>query len=453
MFKKKASPSAAPGSIRHALQSAFREEAQEAITEQAPSGGRKIIWLALACVTALVVWASLTHIDEVVRGEGKVIPSQSVQVVQSLDGGVMAELLTREGASVQKDQPLMRIETVRADAQQGEARSRSESLQARQIRLSAEALGLDTMARIEGPSAVVLREQALFAARRSELQATLRVIDEQIIQRQQEAREAQARRDASQTSLTLISKELAVTKPLLASGAVSEIEVLRLERDVARTQGEINTALSQIDRVAAAVTEARQRRAEVQEVFRSKARSELNEVGNELGALAENLKALDDRVTKTVLKAPTAGVIKTVHVKTQGSVVSPGKDVIEIVPGDDSLLIEARVSPRDIAGLHLGQSATVRFSAYDFAVHGSLQGKVEHIGADTVTDERNNTFYIVRVRSAKPAQDAGDAIGSKARPIIPGMTVTVDVLNGKRTVLTYLTKPLVRAKEKAFTER
>ncbi len=442
--------------IRESIISAFKNDARDAYVEQTPAGGRKIIWLALACVACLLVWASIAEVEEVTRGDGKVIPSQSIQMVQSFDGGVIAEILTREGASVQKDQPLVRIEAVRADAQRGESVSRNYALRAKLARLQAEATGIDRLSidadlKALTPQAVQ-REESLFQARRIEHASSLRVIDGQVAQRREEGREAVARLDSSVATLALLSREVNVTKPLLKTGAVSEIEVIRLERDLARSQGERAMAATQIDRLAAALGEARQRRLEIEEGFRARARAELNEAASELGRLDETLKALDDRVTKTVLRAPVDGIVKTLHAKSIGSVVQSGKEVVEIVPKDDTLLLEAKVNPRDIAYLHLGQNATVRLSAYDYAIHGGLAGTLEHISADTVTDEKGNAFYIVRVRTVRPAADGG-GIGSKARPIIAGMTASVDVLTGKRAVLTYLMKPIARAKARAFTER
>jgi adhesin transport system membrane fusion protein len=437
------------GSIRGALRSAFRDESQEALLEQQPSGGRLIIWLALSCVGALLLWASFAQIEEVVRGEGKVIPSQSVQIVQSADGGVVAELLTHEGAPVAKDQPLLRVEAVRAQSQQAEASVRGQALEAQAKRLQAEAQG-----HAQAPADLAPSEHALFLSRQSELQASLRVLEEQGAQRGQEAREIRLRLETMRTTAALALKEYQVTKPLLASGAVSEIEVLRLERESVRLQGEVDALGAQLQRAQGAIAESHQRRSELTEAFRSKARQELASVNAELAVLEKSQLALDDRVVKTVLRAPVTGVVKTMHVKSVGAVLASGKDVIEIVPRDDSLLIEARIAPRDIAQLRLGQSAAVRFSAYDSAVHGSLRGTIEHISADTVTDERNASFYVVRVRTATASEALeAQALGSKSKPILPGMTASIDVLGAERSVLTYLIKPLVRAKEKAFTER
>ncbi|MEZ5727186.1 MAG: HlyD family type I secretion periplasmic adaptor subunit [Burkholderiaceae bacterium] len=437
------------------LESVFGAEVEDAINEQTPIGGRRIIWLAAACLGCLLIWASIAEVDEVSRGEGKVIPSRNVQVVQSMDGGVVAEIHAREGASVKRGQPLLRIEAVRAKAQRGETLARMLAQRVRMQRLLAEAAGDQRIAWdpdiAQVAPAMVRREADLFRVRLAEHLAALTAADQQIRQRTQEAREATVRRDSARRSLALLEREVNYTRPLLETGAVSEIEVIRLERELARLRGEAEGAAVQIERSNAAIAEARQRRLEAAESFRARARTELNEAAADLARLEASVEGLQDRVEKTVLRAPVAGIVKTLHAHTVGGVAQAGKDLVEIVPIDDTLLVEARIQPRDIGFLHLGQRATVRFHAYDYAVHGGLSGQVEHISADTVTDERNNAFYIVRIRT-RPDHD-GHGIGSRDRPIIAGMTATVDIMTGKRTVLTYLMKPLLRAKQKAFTER
>jgi membrane fusion protein, adhesin transport system len=247
-------------------------------------------------------------------------------------------------------------------------------------------------------------------------------------------------------------KELSMIKPLVGVGAASDMEVVRLERDVLRSKSERDSASVTIERISANISEIAQRRTEIEAQFKSRASAELTEVSAELNRLLETMPGMTDRVTKTVLRAPIDGVVKTLSTKSLGTVLQPGKDVAEIVPLDESVLLEARVAPKDIGALRVGQSATLRLSAYDYAVFGGLKGKLELISPDTVTDERGNAFYLVRVRSAKPsAQNA--SVGSKTNPIIPGMTASVDMLTGSRTVLTYLLKPIFRAQQRAFTER
>jgi membrane fusion protein, adhesin transport system len=434
----------------------FHSEAIDAINEQTPKGGQRIIYLALFCVVALIAWAAVWQVDEVARGEGKVIPSRSVQAVQSLDGGVVAEILVSEGDKVKKDQPLLRIETIRADSQKAEVVARLNTLKLKHARLSAEVKGLSSFAIPEEISNsekdASIREQELFAARRHEMQTSMKVLDNQITQRSQEQKDAQSRKVASTEILASQDKELAMMKPLVGLGAASSMEIVRLERDVLKSKSERDSANLSIDRIAAGMAELNQKRTEIEAQFKSRAAVELNDTASEMARLTETMPGMTDKVTKTVLRAPVDGIVKTLSTKSLGAVLQPGKDVAEIVPLDDSVLLEARVAPKDIGTLRVGQTATLRLSAYDYAVFGGLKGKLELISPDTVTDEKGNAFYLVRVRSAKPSEQDG-SIGSKTNPIIPGMTGSVDMLTGSRTVLTYFLKPIFRAQQRAFTER
>ena len=244
----------------------------------------------------------------------------------------------------------------------------------------------------------------------------------------------------------LSSKELTVTKPLIASGAVSEVELLRLERDVGRFRGERDMASAQTSRIQASISEANHKLEEVTLAFRNESGKELAETMSKINSVAEGSVGLEDKVSRAVLRSPVRGTVKRLLINTVGGVVQPGKDVVEIVPLEDNLLLEARVQPRDIAFLRPGQKAVVKFTAYDFAIYGGLDGKLEHIGADSVVDEKGNAFYTVRVRTNKTT------IGNNL-PVIPGMVAEVDIVTGEKSVLSYLLKPVLRAKARAFSER
>jgi len=241
-------------------------------------------------------------------------------------------------------------------------------------------------------------------------------------------------------------EELRVTRPLVSSGAVSRVELLRLEREHSTLRGEKAQADARQARLTAAVAEAQQRITEVSLEFKNTVREELSQVTAQLNALNESSQALSDRVTQTAVRSPVRGTIKQLHYNTIGGVVLPGKTVVEVVPLDDALLLEARISPRDIAFISPGQPALVKFTAYDFVVYGGLEANVEHIGADTVTDEDGKPFYQVKVRTRRASLGEG-------LPIIPGMVAQVDILTGKKTILDYLLKPVLRARQYALTER
>jgi adhesin transport system membrane fusion protein len=429
----------------------FEFEAEEVMNQGATHRAQRIVRLALVIVVVLLVWAALARVDEITRGEGRVIPSRQLQVLQSLDGGVVAEILVREGQVVEPGELLLRIDETRAVSGVKESRAQAFALRAREARLRSLAEGTPFVP--PRPTAghaeeerIVEEERRLLESRQAELRNLLSINEQQLLQRQQELAEMRARRGSAQQALDLAQQELNKTRPLLASGAVSEVDVLRLERDVARFRGEVEQASAQIARVQAAIGEAQRKIQETEISFRNEARRELSEVLGTLAALNESTVALADRVDKTAVRSPVRGTVQRLLANTVGGVIQPGRDIVEIVPLDDALLLEARILPKDIAFIRPGQNAVVKFTAYDFAVYGGLSGKVENISPDTVLDERGNAYYVIRVRTDRPAF-------SEQLPILPGMTAEVDILTGHKTVLSYLLKPILRAKSLALTER
>jgi adhesin transport system membrane fusion protein len=408
-----------------------------------------VVRASLLAVAALIVWAGLAKVDEVTRGDARVVPSKQLQQIQSLDGGVVAEILTREGDVVEPGQLLLRIDETRATSGVRESAAQGFALGARQARLRALAEGSPFRPPATSDATeerIVLEERRLYETRVSELNTMIAINQQQLQQRQQELGEARARKSSAERALDLGQQELAKTKPLLASGAVSEVDILRLERDVAKSRGESEQATAQIARVQAAIGEAQRKITETEITFRNEARKEMAEVMGKLSALTEGAVALADKVDKSQIKSPVRGRVQRLYANTVGGVVQPGKDIVEIVPLDDTLVLEARVAPKDIAFIHPGQAATVKFTAYDFSIYGGMTAEVENISPDTVTDERGNSFYLVRVRTR--ASSFGDKL-----PIIPGMTAEVDILTGSKTVLAYLLKPVLKAHAYALSER
>lgn len=425
-------------------------DADYALLQQRPIRARILLYGVLVTFVILLIWASVAEIDEVARGVGRVIPSAQLQVVQSFDGGVVAEILVREGQVVEQGEVLLRVDPTRFLADLGETRASESALRARAARLSALVGGkpfevpADLSATVPGP--VLEQEMRLYATSREELEARITIAREQLEQREQELNEVRARRTQAARSLELASRELEVTQPLVASGAVSEVDILRLRREVARAQGDRDQAGAQINRLQAAINEAENRIREVELTLENQWRNELAETLGRLAELAEGSTTLEDRVRLAEVRSPMRGIVQRLFVTTRGGVVAPGREVAEVVPLDDQLLIEAKMSPRDIAFLRPGLEARVRFTAYDFAIYGGLSATVEHISPDSITDEQGNTFYMVRVRT--------DERGfGEEQPIITGMVAEVDILTGKRTLLQYLLKPVLRATEVAFTER
>ena len=427
----------------------FEAEADAVMSRQRTQRAQTIVRTAVVVVVLLVTWASLAHVDEVTRGDGRVIPSRQLQLVQSLDGGVVSEILVQEGQVVERDQLLLKIDETRATSGVRESAATGFALRARQARLRALADGTASMpppSSSDDEKAIVDGERRLYETRLSEMNTMVAINRQQLQQREQELSEMRARRTSAERSLDLSQQELAKTRPLLASGAVSEVDILRLERDVARARGESEQAGAQIARVQAAIGEAQRKIQETELTFRNDSRKELAEVVGKLNALNEGAVALADRVDKSQIRSPVRGRVQRLLANTVGGVIQPGKDIVEIVPLDDALVLEARVQPKDIAFIAPGQAATVKFSAYDFSIYGGMAAEVENISPDTVVDERGNAFYLVRVRTK------GAKFNDKL-PIIPGMTAEVDILTGNKSVMAYLLKPVLKAKAYALRER
>ncbi len=410
-----------------------------------------LIATVLFFFTALV-WAALADIDEVTRGEGKVIPSNKIQVIQNLEGGILTEILVKEGEIVKKDQPLLRLDDTRFSSSYRESRARFLTLQAKAARLRAEAsdtaLEMPEVVLNEDPE-LAANEIALYESRVNELRSNLEILQQQENQARSELRELESRRQKQSRSYTLVKQELTMSEPLVAEGAISEVEILRLRRTVNEMQGELNASRLAIPRVKSMLEETTIKLKDLEISFRTKARTELNEAESELSGIEETLHSQSDRVSRTLVKSPVRGEVKQIMVATIGGVIQPGMDLVEIVPLEGSLLVEAHVRPADIAFLRPEQDAKVKLTAYDYAIYGGLPAKLEHISADTITDENGESFYLIKVRTER------DYLGSKdgSLKIIPGMTATVDILTGEKSVLDYLLKPVLRAREKALRER
>ena len=427
----------------------WQHEADLAILEQTPLRAKKILYWMLGVLVVLLAWSGFTKIDEVTRGEGRVTPSKQVQVIQSLDGGIVSEILVQEGQTVKDGQPLLRIDQTRAVSSVRENRAQYLSLLAKQSRLQALATGTAFVPakeiEKEAPE-VYAQERALYVSSNEELASQVAIASEQVAQRQHELTETQARLDQAQKGYELSSRELAVTKPLEASGAVSEVDLLRLERDVSRLAGEREQAKAQIGRVQAAIIEAKRKISETEQAFRSKVRTDLNDTTAKLNSITATSEALNDKVKQSTLYSPVNGTISRLFFNTVGGVIQPGKEVLQVVPTDDALVLETKIQPKDIAFVSLNQPAAVKLTAYDYTIYGTMQAKVLNISADSVIDEKGNAFYIVKVRTLKSSLGEG-------LPIIPGMVAQVDIITGKKSVLAYLLKPVLKAKAYAFTER
>ena len=438
---------------------AFANDVRAAAELKTPRTSQMVLFSTLALLVVGLIWAYFAALDEVKRGNGKVVPSRQIQVVQSLEGGIVTTILVREGDAVRENVPLMRIDDTNFASQYGEVRERRGATAARVARLEAQAtvapkLIFADALRQEAQRAVET-EQAVFDAQMRKLAQEIDVLEKQATQRQQELAEFQASEKKLTETLQLLAREVALTRKLFDQRVVPEIEMLRLERQASEMRGQLEIVKASMMKAQAATQEAQAKIANARTTFRAQAEDDLAKSRGDLAVLDENIKAAQDKVRRTELRSPVNGIVNRLNVTTVGAVVAPGGNVMEIVPIDDTLLVEGRIKPQDIAFIRPDQDAVVKISAYDSSVYGSLKGKVERISADTIIDEkgdrndRGETYYRVMVRTEK------NHLGTTERPlpVIPGMVTTVEVLTGQKTVLEYLLKPARTLRDEALRER
>jgi adhesin transport system membrane fusion protein len=423
-----------------------------ALFQNPPPPAFLIIRASALLVVAAMLWAALASIDEITIGEGKVIPSSQVQVIQNLEGGIVNKILVRVGDMVKKDQVVIQLDETRFASSVGETKAKNHALIAKVARLSAEANGVAFVPPpelLKDDPKVAADEVRLYENRQQELAAALSVLRQQVNQRSQEISEKRARLKQLEESHNLVSQELRMSKPLQAQGVMSDVEILRIERTVNETRGEMETTRLAIPRLEAQLAEARSKLDGQLAKFRSDAASELAPAKAELAGTSASSLAVEDRLARTAIRTPLAGIVKQIKVNTVGGVIQPGMDIMEIVPLEDNLLIEAKVRPADVGFLRPGQQALVKISAYDFSIYGGLDATLENITADSITNDKGESFYLVRVRTSR------NALGTPEQPltIIPGMLATVHIHTGKKSVLSYLLKPIVKAKHEALRER
>ena len=428
-------------------------EVNKALIEDAPRVIRLTIWGIIAFFLFLVLWANFAVIDEVTKGEGKAIPSSKLQKIQNLEGGIVSELYVKEGQIVEAGAPLIRLDDTRFQSNVGETETVRLSMLLRVERLSAEVdereLNFPAEAVKEAPGQAA-SEKSLYQSRRQQLHDEIGGLQEQLIQKQQELREFTSKQAQYRQQLGLQRQEIAMSEPLVAQGAVSPVEVLRLKRAEVETRGQLDATTLAIPRAESAIKEVQRKIDETRGKFRSEALTQLNEARTELNKASATGKALEDRVSRTLVTSPVRGIVKQLMVNTIGGVIPPGSDMVEIVPLDDTLLVEAKIRPQDIAFLHPGQEAVVKFSAYDYTIYGGLKARLEQIGADTITDEdKKTTYYMIKLRTDR------SHLGTDEKPllIIPGMVASVDIITGKKSILSYLLKPIIRARAEALHER
>jgi len=393
---------------------AYVDDLQAALIAQKTTASMVVLMLIAAVFTGIIVWAYFARVEEITRGEGRVIPSSREQVIQSLEGGILEQMNVKEGDVVEAGQVLLKIDPTRAGASYREAQSKALALKGQLARLRSEAYGQPLVfpTDVIAVPSIVSAETEAYNARKQALEEGIAGL---------------------QKSLSLANGELAVSERLAKQGLISDVEILRMKRQA----NDFNLQIS-----------------ERRNKYRSDANAELTRVESELAQSVENAAGREDVMKRTTLTAPLKGIVKNVRVNTIGGVIQQGQDIMEIVPLEDKLLVEAKILPADVAFLRPGLDATVKISAYDFAIYGGLHGKVELISPDTIKDDdrarqgKPDTYYRVLIRTDQAELTRGD----KHFPIIPGMTATAEIRTGEKTILDYLLKPALKARE-AFRER
>lgn len=421
--------------------------------EELPLSQHLLLSIITLFFVVFVVWASFATLDQVTRGEGKVIPSRDIQIIQHQEGGIVQEFMVKEGDEVAAGQVLMRLSDVGASSDLGSNQTRYLGLKAKSQRLRAEAEGKDapefTEDVMKGAPQGVKEELDAFRANQQNVGTQVQVLVQQQTQREGEVNELRTRISDLREVIRLAQEERNMIAPLVERGSAPKMELLQLERSMKERQTELNSLTGSLPRAESAVNEAKARMEELKSSARAQAQAELSAVQIEMSTIKETLGALSDRQMRTEIRSPVDGIVKERKFNTVGAVIQPGQDVMEIVPKDDQLLVEAAVRPADIAFLHPGQKAVVKITAYDYSIYGGLKGEVVDISADTIATEKGETFYRVRIRTPEThLVHRGERL-----VIIPGMVASVDILTGKKTVMEYLMKPLIKTLDGAMRER
>lgn len=425
----------------------------EAALARKPRFGARFLSIAVALLFLVVgVWAGFASIDEVTHANGQVVPSQRTQIIQNLEGGILGAVMVREGQIVEKNTPVAQIDNKLAESQYRDAKNRIVENELSIIRLEAELAGktpvFSDQMKAENPQAVS-DQISIYQSRVQQQRSEVGLLQSQYEQKRREVDELTSRKRQNERNLTLAVEQRNIAAPLMQRQIYSKVDYLGLEQKVVSLQGEIESLASSIPKAQAAAEEVRQRLNMRKAELESDVNAEISKRRTELNSLKETLSAGGDRVTRTELRSPVRGTVKQIYLNTVGGVVKPGEAIMEIVPLDDTLLVEARVRPADVAFLHPGQKAMVKISAYDFSIYGGLDADLEQISADTIEDKRGEFYYLVKVRTHKNAI----VYHNERLPIIPGMVTTVDILTGKKTVLDYILKPILKARQNALRER
>ncbi len=416
---------------------------------------KKLHWVLIAfliTITLFIIWASIAKIDEIARGSGKVVPNGQNQIIQNLEGGIVSEILVKEGESVEKDQILIKISNEKSNSTVASNELKALYLQAQIKRLESE-LKREVFtfenSDNEQLNDFLNNENELYLTNKKQLESKVSILKEQIKQKENESKDARQTIEHLRFSVNAISKEVEMTKPMVDRGIRSQVDFLKLQREQSDAKQKLQSVMLSIPKIESEILEINKKIDETYQMNDSQTREKLNETVSALKDLEANATASTDQVLRTIVKSPSNGIVQKLHINTIGGAIKPAQDLIEIVPTDYKLIVEVKVLPKDIAFIYQGQKAIVKFSAYDFSIYGGLDGHVINISPDTITEKDDKTYYLVRIETEKNYIGEKD----KSMKIIPGMVADVDIITGKKTILDYILKPILKTKQYTFTER
>jgi adhesin transport system membrane fusion protein len=435
------------------LQMQLQSQAQQPRAPRAGLGPRLYLWICAVLCVVFVVWAAVMQLDIVSTAQGEVIPSTKIKSVQHLEGGIVRDIRVREGDRVEPGQPLVVLEETAQGSTVEELEVRISSLTAEAARLTAQAEGLDEPVfpedLVEHNPDLVQKARDLFNVSRQRLQSDLSGQRENVIQRQQDIREIQTRLKYSREEMENVRKQIALSAELLEEGLTTEFKHNQLLRDETKLKGKVGEDIAALPRARSSLAESQSKLKSLDQSFREEARSKLEDVSRELEEMKQRLRKYSDTLKRTVIRSPVQGLIKTLYIVTIGGVVKPGEVIVDIVPIEDRLVIEAHLPIQDIGYVQSGQDAVVKLASRDAGRFGKLDGKVVHVSPDTFTTPEGATFYSVRIETAEDSFVRGDF----EYKLIPGMLVTAYIHTGQRTVLDYLLDPFLDSMDQALKER
>ncbi len=430
----------------------FVNSLSAAVLHVTPKKFRGILFIFIIVPALFLIWANFAMIDEIARGEGEIIPSGENQMVQNLEGGIVEEIRVQEGQEVEKNQILLKINNEKSKSSFSSNSIKADALKAKIIRLKAESgfkEFIPPKELLESIPEFVENEKSLYSTNKKQLNSKLDALQNKLSQKREELSDAMSQKENLQSSLNIITKEIEMTQPMVVKGVKSKVDFLKLKREENDLKDRFNSAKLAVPRIKYEIEEIKNNIKEAEYNFQSDAKVKLNEAVAELKSMQANVVALEDQVDRTLVRSPMDGIVQKLFIHTIGGVIKPGEDIVEVVPSAEELLVEVNVKPSDIAFIFIGQKAIVKFSAYDFSIYGGLDAKVVHISPDTTKDEKGNIYYIVKIKTDKNHLERNE----KKLRIIPGMTVSVDILTGKKSILDYILKPILKTRQYTFTER